>query len=220
MPPSAQRARRQILRKSVENMRFGTPPNATDERRHRAFKSGMSVKEIAEQEDVQEKTIEFSLQRVRADNQGYSSEETTLQIRKLIVKHLPKAFKVLDEAMDATKLESRQVVALDSLTGKAVQLQESVRVADHEIRLKAHGEYRGLVSVVQPREPLITIDQRSQTNIMNSSATPVTPNSLTSPEAVIRAIRAQRGLALADGVAAAEAADGEEDEEFDEDEEE
>lgn len=221
MPPRLQRARKQPTRQPAEVMRFGAAPNKIDRLRYKAFKSGMTVKEIAEQEGVQEKTIDFSLQRVRAENAGYSSEETTMQVRKILLQHLPKAFKVLDEAMDATKLESRQVVALNSLTGDAVQLQESVRVADHDTRLKAHGELRGILSVVQPREPLISIDSRSQTNIMQS-ATPVTTNSLTSPEAVIRAIRQQRGLALADGVSVAgavidavveeEAAGGEDDE--------
>lgn len=232
MPPSSKRARSQPTREAAPSKRRNSEPSANDRRRYHAFKSGQIVVDIAEQEGVKESTIEESIRRVRAYNQAYSSEETTMQVRKMLLQHLPKAFKVLDEAMDATKLESRQVVALDALTGNAVQLQESVRVADHDIRLKAHGELRGIISVVQPREPLISIDSRSQTNIMQST-TPVTTSSLTSPEAVIRAIRAQRGLALADGVAAAEsvidavvedeAADGEDegdDEDDEEDEEE
>lgn len=214
MTPSPQRARK------------SSTPSENDRRRYHAFKSGTIVVDIAEQEGVKVSTIEESIRKVRSDNQRYSSEETSMQVRKMLLQHLPKAFKVLDEAMDATKLESRQIVAIDALGGKTVQLQESVRVADHDVRLKAHGEYRGLIAVVQPREPFISIDQRSQTNIMSTTTTPVTPNSLTSPEAVIRAIRAQRGLALADGdqavvvdaVVEEESVDGEDDELDDEDE--
>jgi hypothetical protein len=212
-----------------EAMRFGKPPNKTDQARYRAFKAGQSIKEIAEQEGVQDKTVEFSIQRVRADNQGYTGEEVAIQVRKMLLDHLPKAAKVLAEGMEATKLVSRQVVAHDVLTGNTVQLQESIREPDHDTRLKAHSEYRGFYSVVQPRDPLVSIDQRSQTNIMTQTATPVQPNTLTSPEAVIREIRRQRGLALADGAQAAvidavveepAEADDEEDEDFEEDEEE
>lgn len=187
MPPSTQRARK------------SSTPSENDRRRHRALNSGMTVHAIADQEGVKVSTIEESIRKVRSDNQRYSGEETAIQVRKILLEHLPKVGNVLSEGMGATKQLTRQVVVIDSLTGKTVQLQESTREADHDIRLKAVSEFRSLVSVVQPREPFISIDQRSQTNIMSTTTTPVTPNSLTSPEAVIRAIRAQRGLALADG---------------------
>jgi hypothetical protein len=218
MPPKAQRAR------------HTAEPGAADRRRYHAFKSGMIVADIAAQEGVKESTVEESIRKVRADNQRYSGEETAIQVRKILLQHLPQVSEALSRGMTATKLVTRQVVALDSLTGNAVQLQESIREADHDTQLKAVNEWRGVAVAVQPREPLVSIDQRSQTNIMNT-ATPVTPNSLTSPEAVIRAIRAQRGLALADGVQAAtidavvahatdaEDAEGDEDgDELDEDE--
>jgi hypothetical protein len=220
MPPKAQRAR------------HTAEPGAADRRRYHAFKSGMIVADIAAQEGVKESTVEESIRKVRSDNQRYSGEETAIQVRKILLQHLPQVSEALSRGMTATKLVTRQVVALDSLTGNAVQLQESIREADHDTQLKAVNEWRGVAVAVQPREPLVSIDQRSQTNIMNT-ATPVTPNSLTSPEAVIRAIRAQRGLALADGAAKAveaeavpgEVVDAEEDEtdgdedELDEDDE-
>lgn len=180
-------------------VKLTAPTTFHDRRRWRLFNSGLTAAEIAEMEDVQLKTVELSLWKVRADRAQYAPDEMATKVRKILSDRLQDVDNVLKEAMRATVLDTREVVERDPETGHTVQLQESVERADHDTRLRAVTGVRDLIVSVQPREPLVAIDQRSQTNIQNNGISGGNGTGLKSPEAVIRSVIERRSKALTDG---------------------
>ena len=193
---------------SVPN-RSATPdralPTPTDHRRYRAHRAGQTDDEIAAADRVTPAAVRASLLRVRIDNARYSSDEAGVAVRKLLFSRLPQIGAVLDEALRATKIEGRKVIVITD--GKAETLDEQIERPDHDTRLRTIDTTRALLAVVQPRDPAVQINSNSQTNILNQGAQAAQLGAgagaglanLTSPEAVIRAIRAERELRLTDG---------------------
>lgn len=200
---------------SVESSSFSstTPPEDTlasptqlDFRRYWANRAGQSVADLAKLEEVSESTISASLQRVRNDNERYSSLGAGVETRKLYMQALPKIQTALDDALIATRLEGKEVIIFDKETGKAKITKEPIERPDHDTRLRAVDSFRTLLSVVQPRDPAVQITTNTQTNVLNQAALPAGAGQagLTSPEAVIRSIVAARQHALTSGNPTAE----------------
>lgn len=175
-------------------------PTAKDRRRYYASKAGRSSEEIAKDEGVEPSTVEGSITRVRTEYQKFTTEEAGIAVRKALFDILPVVKRTVLGAMDATQLVEQKVIERDPETGATVQLQESVEVPDHYVRLKGVDAFRQVLAVVQPKDPAIVVNANTQNNILNQAA-PSVAGQLTSPEAVIRAIRAERGYALTDGKA-------------------
>ena len=78
-------------------------------------------------------------------------------------------------------------------------MENSVDVPDHKTRLSGHSALIELISSIKANVPLsqVNVDNRSQTN--NLLGLPAHASGPSSAEAVIREIRAARGLALTDG---------------------
>jgi hypothetical protein len=176
-------------------------PTLIDHRRYYASRAGRSVADLAKAAGVGEAEIELSIQKVRIDNERYSAAAAGVEARKLFFAALPKIGRALDEALSATKVHGTKVVTIDEQTGEAVITEETVERPDHDTRLRAIDSSRFILSVVQPRDPAVQIVSNSQTNILNQAAQPAGQlgAGLTSPEAVIREIVAQRQHALTSG---------------------
>jgi len=180
-----------------------TEPTLADRHRHWAASAGQSIAEIAKQEGVPESEILLSIQRVRNDNEQYSSAWAGIETRKLYIQTLPKINSAIGEALSATKLHGKKVVMIDKETGDAVTMEETVERPDHDVRLRAIDGVRYLLSVVQPKDPAVQITSNSQTNILNQAPQVAAGAGghagLTSPEAVIRAIVTARQHSLTSG---------------------
>jgi len=188
------------------------PPTPTDFRRYRAHRAGQTTDEIAADDRTTPAAVEASLRRVRVDNARFSPEATGIEVRRSLLAHAQQMDQVFTDAFAATRLRTRSIIKPDPMTGELRTLEESEEYADHDTRLKAVDTMRALLSVVQPRDPAVVVTSNSQTNILNQGALPGAgqQQGLTSPEAVIRQIRAQRGLSLTDGTSgtSAEEVDG------------
>lgn len=209
--------------------RFPSEPTEKDRRRYYASKSGRSVEEIAKDEDVGVGTVENSISRVRTEYQKYTTEETGVAIRRALFDMLPLVKKMFHGALNATMYVDRKVFIEDPETHEKTAFEESIEVPDHHIRLKGAHAFSELLAVVQPKDPAIVVNANTQNNILNQTM-PGMPGQLSSPEAVIRQIRQERGYALTDGKAEAvvpvdaeevdeEDESGEDDDEFAEEEE-
>lgn len=179
-------------------------PTLVDQRRFWANHAGLSVAEIAQSSGVSEEEVTLSILRVRNDNGRYSATAAGVEARKIFIRALPRISSALDEALVATRLEGKKVVLVDKETGESVTMEETVERPDHEVRLQAIDRARSVFSVVQPRDPAVQIVSNSQTNILHQGGPAQVGagaghSMLTSPEAVIRSIVAQRALALTDG---------------------
>lgn len=164
------------------------------------FAAGMKVEEIAKREDVPVEFLEEAFWRVRRELEQYSSENTLISARKMFRSLMPMMEGVLKDAAKATKPVTMKVLVHDAETGKLELLEETEKVPDHDIRLKAHAEWRQIIAASQPKEPSVAVNVNSQTNIANGQLQSGNGQpALTSPEAVIRQIRAERGYALTDG---------------------
>jgi hypothetical protein len=180
------------------------PPEPTllDQRRYWANRAGQSISDLAQAQSTSEDEIAQSILRVRIDNERYSASAAGVAARKLLFAALPKIQSAVDEALSATKLHGKKVVMIDKESGEAVTMEETVEVPDHDIRLRTMSEVRSFFSVVQPRDPAVQIVSNSQTNILNQAAQPagqLGPGGMTSPEAVIRHVQAERARLLTDG---------------------
>jgi hypothetical protein len=187
------------------------PPTGEDSRRYRRARAGQSLREIAASEGVSIESVEQSILRVRVDNDRYSANDTGLAVRRLFERLLPSIECSLDQALAATKMVGRKVLTVDTETGRTTTLDETSEVADHDTRLRAVAETRALVSVVQPRDPAVQITSTTTTNTQHNTLNaglpgPTTPG-LTSPEAIIRTIQAQRVAAGALTARSADSAD-------------
>jgi hypothetical protein len=179
-------------------------PSFLDYCRYWANRAGKPVAEIAKEGKVSEEAINVSLQRVLSDNERYSPLSTGIETRRLYIRSLPQIQSAVAEALNATRLEGKEVIIFNRETGKAEITKEPVERPDHDIRLRAIDGVRTLLSVVQPRDPAVQITTNAQTNILNQAALPAGTGQggLTSPEAVIRQIVSQRQHTLTSGASA------------------
>ena len=179
------------------------PPTTVDMRRYMDWRAGISALEISARENVRVATIEASIERMRNFAAANTAEMAELSIRAIAREVLPDAKRVIQHAMEATMV-SPVKVGINEKTG-APHI-EYVETPDHKIRLEAVDKVRALFSASQPKTPLVAVNNSNTVNTQNnaagmlgagSSATliPGMPAQLSS-EAIIRQIRAERGLAL------------------------
>jgi hypothetical protein len=171
-----------------------------DRYRYRLFRAGMSIAEIATRERVGVKAVDQSILRVRIEISAYSSEETDMATRKVFVEKLPEAALTISEAMQAKSTVDCLIVEHDPETGETTQVKGLTYIPDHATRLQAVGALRQLLQAVQPKVPLVNVNAPTQNNFaLGQGQQPAQLSQPTSAEAIIRAIRAERGLALTDG---------------------
>lgn len=210
-----------------------SPPQITSADRHRynLFRDGVSTAEIATRDRVGVAQVEKSILRCREERQRYSQEAIEVAVRRTVLERLPQSSEAISGALTATRKERIAVIVTDPETNQPVQMENTVDVPDHKTRLSGHSALIELISSIRANVPMVNVDARSQTN--NVLGIPAHTAGPSSAEAVIREIRAARGLALTDGavvegtanpVAMAEidielAEELEDDEEGDEDEE-
>ena len=172
---------------------------ASDRRRYYDWKSGMGLPELATRHRVTVSAIERSIQVCRAEAQQFSQEAVETEVRRTVIEKLPEVSQVISEAAKATKYEKVKVLIEDPDTGKRVVMDDSLEVPDHATRLNANSSFIQLLSAIKINAPMVSVDARHQTqNVLGLPAH--STGQPTSAEAVIREIRAARGLALTDGV--------------------
>jgi hypothetical protein len=178
-----------------------TPPSPDDDRRYCANRAGLSIAQIAKDQQVSEEEVIASINRVRLDNERYSSGAAGVAARRLLFHALPRIQSAVDEALGATKFHGKKVVMVDKETGEQVTMEDVITIPDHDIRLRTIDSVRSFFAVVQPRDPAVQIVSNSQTNILNQGQQPAQlgPGAPTSPEAVIRQIVAARQNMLTAG---------------------
>lgn len=171
----------------------------TDRRRYYDWKSGMGLPELATKYRVPQSTIERSIQVCRAEAQQFSQEAVEVEVRRTVIEKLPEVSQVISEAAKAKKYERIKVLVEDPDTGKRAVMDDSLEVPDHATRLSANASFISLLSAIKVSAPMVSVDARTQTqNVLGLPAH--ASGQPTSAEAVIREIRAARGLALTDGV--------------------
>jgi hypothetical protein len=165
----------------------------TDRRRYYDWKSGMGLPELATKYRVPQSTIERSIQVCRAEAQQFSQEAAEVEVRRTVLELLPKASTAISDALTATKKETVAVIIEGEI------MKETVDVPDHTTRLRGNSAVIELLSAIKVSAPMVSVDARTQTqNVLGLPAH--ASGQPTSAEAVIREIRAARGLALTDGV--------------------
>jgi hypothetical protein len=158
----------------------------------------MGLPEIATRYGVTVSTVERSIQKCRAEVQRYSQEAAEVQIRQAVLGLLPQATTAIQGSLTATKKETVTVIVTDPDTEKQVEMSESVDVPDHHTRLKGNSAMIELLTAIKVNAPMVNVDARTQTqNVLGLPQHASGQHS--SAEAVIREIRAARGLALTDG---------------------
>jgi hypothetical protein len=198
-------------------------PTAADRHRFDLFRAGVSVAEIATRDRVPVTHVEKSILRCREERQRYSQEAVEVAVRQTVLAKLPEASKAISGALQATRKETVSVVI------EGEQMEETVDVPDHHTRLKGNTALIELLTAIKVNAPMVNVDARQQTQ--NVLGLPAHTGQPSSAEAIIREIRAARGLALTDGATAetgnvaavaevdTELAEEMEDEDDDEDEE-
>ncbi len=187
---------------------LSSPPSPLDRRRYFDFRAGKSAEEIAAQESVKLPTVLKSIEKMRAHAAEFSAESAELATREVYMRNLEEASQVLARALRATKNQpvTRVIGKHDPLSGdyyeEAVVVDEEV--PDLAMQLKGQDALQRLLASVQPKSPMVTVDARSQTNIAGGATLQSglpgggAPLAL-SAEAIIRQVRADRGLALPSG---------------------
>ena len=185
------------MRRLCSSRRY-VPPSITPADRHRfnLFRDGVSPAEIATRDRVTVAQVEKSILRCREERQQYSQEATEVEVRRRVLDLLPKASTAIGEALQATKKQSVTVIVTDPETEKPVEMNETVDVPDHLTRLKGHSSMIEMLTAIKVNGPMVSVDARTQTQNVLGLPAHAGPSSA---EAVIREIRAQRGLALTDG---------------------
>lgn len=173
-------------------------PSVTGADRHRfnLFRDGVSPAEIATRDRVTVAQVEKSILRCREERQQYSQETTELEVRRHVLDLLPRASTAISEALQATRKQTVTVIVTDPETEKPVEIQETVDVPDHMTRLKGNSSMVELLTAIKVNGPMVSVDARTQTQNVLGLPAHAGPSSA---EAVIREIRAARGLALTDG---------------------
>lgn len=173
--------------------------NAVDRHRYNLFREGVSLAEIATRDRVTLAQVERSILRCREERQQYSQEAVEVAVRRTVLEKLPESARAISGALQATRHQLVTVVVTDPETEKPVEMQESVEVPDHKTRLSGHSALIELITSIKANVPLsqVNVDARSLTN--NNLGLPAQSSGPSSAEAVIREIRAARGLALTDG---------------------
>ena len=170
---------------------------AADRHRYNLFRDGVSLAEIATRDRVAVSQVERSILRCREERQRYSQEAAEVEVRRHVLSLLPDASKAIHGALGATRKERIAVVVTDPETGDSVQMENTVDVPDHKMRLNGNSAMIDLLTAIKANAPMVNVDARSQTN--NVLGLPAHTSGPSSAEAVIREIRAARGLALTDG---------------------
>lgn len=170
---------------------------AADRHRFNLFRDGVSTAEIATRDRVTVAQVERSILRCRDERQRYSQESTELEVRRRVLDLLPRASTAISDALQATKKQTVTVIMTDPETEKPVEMNETVDVPDHTTRLKGHSSMVELLTAIKVNAPMVNVDARTQTQ--NVLGLPAHASGPSSAEAVIREIRAARGLALTDG---------------------
>lgn len=192
----------------AEDLLSISPPSPLDWRIYLAHRAGRTVKQLARSQNLTSQEIHQALFRVHLDNERNSSLVTGIETRRLFLAHIDDLSTAATEALRATKLVGKKVVMVDKETGEAVTLEETVELPDHDTRLKAMDSMRHMVAVVQPKDPAVVVNNtnNTQNNVLavGAGGGGNGHGTLTSPEAVIRAITAERAQkALAAPVAPA-----------------
>lgn len=215
------RTRRSSSNHAATQPPTGTAPRAVsplDRRRYLDFRAGISVAELASRENARVDTIQRSIDKVISEHAQFSQEQAEVAARQLFLQTAPKVAEALTGALAATttRTKTEMVLVRDRHTGTEEWVEREVEVEqpDHKTRLSAVDTWKSLPVAVTPHQPMVQVDARTQT--INGAAVPsqhALPAGPLSSESIIRAIRAERGLAgadqpaLTDGSAAAPAID-------------
>lgn len=164
--------------------------------------AGISAEELASRENVKLSTITRSLEKMRAHSHRFSQTSVILKANELFASKLDDVSKVIDDGLNATVVVVRQVVKTrwNPELGADEQYMDEVHelLPDHATRIKTMDYLSKLHERVQPKQPLVAVDARTQ--IQNNQAQlPGNTSGIISSEAIIRHIRAERGLSLGDG---------------------
>jgi len=123
-------------------------------------------------------------------------------VRQMFSHLIPEMNEAVRLALKATRYEGVTTCFLDKDSGDMQTVESQVERPDHGIRLQALDAVRGILAVVQPRDPAVQITSTTVSNTQNNLLTGGhggATDGLTSPEAMIREIQARRGYALGDG---------------------
>jgi hypothetical protein len=142
--------------------------------------------------------VEKSILRCREERQTYSQEAVDVAVRRTVLARLPEASMAISGALGAMRYQNITVLVKDPETEESVEMSESVEVPDHKTRLSGHSALVELLNSIKVQGPMVNVDARSQTNNVLGLPTH-TQGQPSSAEAIIREIRAARGLALTDG---------------------
>jgi hypothetical protein len=115
----------------------------------------------------------------------------------MVLSKLPEAGRAISGALGATRYQNITVLVKDPETNESVEMSESVEVPDHKTRLSGHSALVELLNSIKVSAPMVNVDARQQTQ--NVLGLPAHTGQPSSAEAIIREIRAARGLALTDG---------------------
>jgi hypothetical protein len=142
--------------------------------------------------------VEKSILRCREERQTYSQEAVDVAVRRTVLARLPEASMAISGALGAMRYQNITVLVKDPETEESVEMSESVEVPDHKTRLSGHSALVELLNSIKVQGPMVNFDARSQTNNVLGLPAHI-QGQPSSAEAIIREIRAARGLALTDG---------------------
>lgn len=193
---------------TMESRRNSAAITAIDQTRWFDFRAGISLAELATRENVRVVTIERSIERMRAHVARFSAESAELATRQLFLQRLPDANQVFVDALAATRTTIRKesVLRNDPDTGLPAWIEDEIEVVtpDHKTRLSAVDALQRLLASTQPKQPMVSVDARSQTNYglpgsgnnQQHALGAGQPAGALSAESIIRQIRIDRGLSV------------------------
>jgi hypothetical protein len=161
-------------------------------------KRGWSDDQLATSFHVSVDKIRLAIDRWDLYRASFANEEIDLSINQMATALLPKAQKVLEDGMKATKTEERWV------RGKRVIVS---KVVDHTTRLKSFESFKNLIEAVRPKG--VGVQVNTQINNPAKDQAPAVPKGFDF-ESRLRMIRAEKGLSNDDTVEDADFEDGDE----------
>jgi hypothetical protein len=203
--PTKRKRREKFLRPSEDDStpaRFDRSPiTQLDRSRYFDNLAGISAEELASRENVKLSTITRSLEKMRAHAQRHSQSSAIMATTELYMDKLDKVSQVIDEGLNASVVVTRQVIKTrwnpELGADEQYMAEEHDILPDHATRIKTMDYLSKLQERVQPKQPLVAVDARTQ---IQNNAGQLGPGGTTvlSSEAIIRHIRSERGL-LGDG---------------------
>ncbi|MDE2103575.1 MAG: hypothetical protein KGL39_40420 [Patescibacteria group bacterium] len=183
----------------LEDLNTICEPSPLDRRIYLAHRAGKTIRQLARSQQMTLDQIHQAIFRVELDNERYSSLATGVETRKIYLKQIERIDAALAGALTATKMVGKKTVMIDKESGDIQTVEETVERPDYDTQLRAIDSTRFLVAVVQPKDPAVVVNTttNTQNNVLNAPGMGAGgTGGMTSPEAVIRAIVAERQKAL------------------------